>query len=183
MFCNSDHNFTKKKNFGLNKSFRYRIFDSTNILPMFFVMFNPQSSLPAFSSRILCQECEIKDADHYCKNDDCYFCAECSNHIHLERHMTDHEKIPVRKSQKPGKCYFDQDKDVEFFCRNCNLPICSYCKVIGSHSSIEANSHLFEDITSAFLRFSPESNEVIKFSEEKRKKAFENLVKIKNQVE
>jgi hypothetical protein len=191
MFCPADNNFTKQKNFGmgLNKSFRYRIFDSTNILPMFFVMFNPSNNLPSFSSKRICEECELKDADLYCTNDECYLCNECSSIIHGEasndksiKQIFDHVKIPVTR-MKPGKCYFDQDKDVEFFCKNCNIPICSYCKVIGSHSRNDAMNHQFEDITSAYMRFSPDSNEVIKICEDKKKKGSESLVKIKNLVE
>ena len=186
MFCQEEHNFTKHKNSGtgLNKSFRYRIFDSTNILPMFFVIFNPQSNQPAFSSRVICQECKTKDTDLYCKNCEVFLCNECSNHIHNNDEITtNHELKKIKKIQKPGKCYFDQERDVEFFCKNCNIPICSFCRVIGSHSKGEATLHQFEDINSAFIRFSPESNDVIKLCEEMKKKGYENLVKIKYQVE
>ena len=192
MFCPADNNYSKQKNFGigLNKSFRYRIFDSTNILPMYFVMFIPHDPLSSYSAKRICEECEVKDADLYCTNDECYLCNECSSIIHGEasndksiKQIFDHVKIPISSKIKPGKCFFDQEKDVEFFCKVCNLPICSYCKVVGSHSKGDAMNHPYEDIYTAYVKFNPESNEIIKLCEDKKKKGADSLVKIKNQVE
>lgn len=191
MFCPADNNFIKQKNFGmgLNKSYRYRIFDSTNVLPMFFVKFNPNNNLPLLSSKRKCEECEIKDADKYCVNDQCYLCTECSNIIHGDasndkaiKQIFDHTIHPVTKI-KPGKCFFDHDKDAEFFCKNCNLPICSYCKVMGSHSRNEALTHPLEEISLAYNRFSPDSNDVIKNVEDKKKIRTDLLTKIKSIIE
>jgi hypothetical protein len=192
MFCPADSMSSKsfKSGWGASKSFVYRIFDSTNVLPMYWVSFSPiDSSIPAFSAKYMCAECQEREADYFCHNCEEYMCAGCYDQMHGEslndknmKEVFSHKKEVLRSKIKTGKCVFDPDKDVEFYCLNCKLTICSYCKVIGSHSRGEASTHQLQDISIAYANLAPETLEAIKVSESCRKKATDTLKQVKDQM-
>jgi len=137
----------------------------------------------------MCGECQYKEADFYCYNCDDYICSACYDNIHGDssndkniKSIFDHEKEPLKSKIKTGKCVSCMDKEVEFYCNNCKITICSYCKVIGSHSKGEAALHVLEDISTAYKRLIPENLEIIKISENKKSLAQETLKSIKEQI-
>ena len=187
MFCPADNNFIKQKNFGmgLNKSYRYRIFDSKSALPIFFVKFNPTSNLYSQSSKRICEECEVKDVDKYCHNCRYYLCSECSSLIHGEvsndkefKSAISHNIDSNISKNKTGKCFYHPEKDAESYCRTCELPICSYCIVMGSHSKNEAAGHQIEEIQVVFKKA-----EEVEPTEGNRKKVSDSISKIKSHLE
>jgi len=192
MFCPADSmtNKNSRTGWGGSKSFLYRIFDSTNVLPMYWVTFSlGDSSIQALSTKHICGECGEKEADFYCNNCEEYICSSCFDLIHGEtngdknlKEIFSHSKEPLKTKIKTGKCVFDPDKDVEFYCQVCKLTICSYCKVIGSHSKGEAANHPLQDIAIAYGNLAPDTLEAIKLSEDRRKKALEFLKNAKEQI-
>lgn len=192
VFCptGSSYNKISKGGFGMTKSFRYRIFEATNVLPMYSVVFGPvDQNLVSYVSKRYCAECSEKDAEWYCINCEEYMCKECYNIIHGEKSadknyklIMDHKKEEVSKI-KTGRCVFDPDKEVEYYCNNCNLAICSYCRVIGSHSRGDALTHDLVDIGIALENGNPEKLDIIKSCEDKKKKGIEALSKVKIQIE
>ena len=46
------------------------------------------------------------------------------------------------------------------FCTVCNIPLCVYCKINGSHSKNESATHLVEKIEDAYKKTMIESKEV-----------------------
>jgi hypothetical protein len=190
LFCPADStgiNKSAKYGSGTSKSYRYRIFLSANVLPMHYVTFSlVDQNVSTYSSKRICAECSDRDAIWFCQNCEEYLCEECYNSIHGEtsndknlKHLFDHSKIHVSKIRN-GKCIFDPDKDVEFYCKQCNISICSYCKVIGTHSKGEAAFHVLEDISTTLQRLNPDTSKVIKLMEEKKKKGVDAFNKIKN---
>jgi hypothetical protein len=192
MFCPADSNTTKsaKTGWGSSKLFVYRIFDSTNVLPMYWVTFSPMDTTSYnMTSKHICAECETKEADWYCHNCEEFICGSCYDQIHGDstndknaKEIFSHKKEAVKSKIKPGKCVFDPDKDVEFYCNSCKLTICSYCKVIGSHSKGEAATHVLDNIVVAYNNLAPDKIEVIKIAEEKKKKALDYLKSLKDQI-
>ena len=188
LYYNADDQKNKQSNDARSKSFTYKIFDSTNVLPMYKAEFNNQTNSSSSTKR-LCEECDQKDAEVYCINCEVYLCKDDDDLIHGDssndktlKQIFDHKREKVDK-MKAGKCYFDLDKDVEFFCRTCNLPICAYCKVIGSHSKGNALDHVLEDIVNVHKMNDPQSNEVLINCDNRRKKSVECLLKIKTLTE
>lgn len=192
MFCPADSMSSRstKTGWGVTKSFTYRIFDSTNVLPMYWVSFSPMDlSSPLICAKHMCAECEVKEADYYCHNCEEYICTACFEQIHGEssndrnvKEIFAHRKEQLKSKIKTGKCIFDPDKDVEFYCTNCKLTICSYCKVIGSHSKGEAAMHQLEDIVVAYNKLAPDNIEAIKLADERKKKALDHLKTLKDQI-
>lgn len=106
-----------------------------------------------------CVECEQKEAEVYCENDDALLCQKCSDDIHIYDFNREHAIVPIKNGDqmflKTGKCIFDPEYDVEFYCKTCNLALCSYCKVLGSHSKGNASTHQLEEIADVFSKNSP----------------------------
>lgn len=156
---------------------------------MYIVMFSNQANFTNASTKRLCEECETKDAEVYCLNDEVYLCKECDAQIHGEavndktlKQIFDHKREPVDKI-KSGKCYYDPENDVEFYCKTCNMPICAYCKVIGTHSKGDALKHELIDIVKVYRDNDPMQNEVYKKCEKKKKESQDILQKIKTLTE
>jgi hypothetical protein len=192
LFCPSDANSNKstKMGWGITKSFRYRIYDSVNILPIYWVQFNHiDITSPVYSTKHMCGECQYKEADFYCYNCEDYICSPCYDNIHGDntndkniKNIFDHEKEPLKSKIKTGKCVSCLDKDVEFYCNNCKITICSYCRIIGSHSKGEAAFHVLEEIGTAYKRLIPDNLEIIKISENRKNQAQDTLKSIKEQI-
>ena len=49
-----------------------------------------------------------------------------------------------------GTCRVHSDKMVEFFCSECHVPVCVYCKMVGHHSSGENAKHKLISVTEAY---------------------------------
>lgn len=175
-----------------HKTIRYRIFDSVSVLPMFFVTFVPQAyHLNTYISKKLCEECSEKEADFYCVLCEANFCNECNSTVHhehsndkalkalYEKHLQ--QKIPISKVT-PGICDCNLDKEVEFFCHQCNITICSYCKLLGSHSRGEMSNHKLDDVQEHYLKQNPEKEDSMKLLNDKIKKGQETISKLKFQI-
>lgn len=53
-----------------------------------------------------------------------------------------------------------QDKMVEFFCSECHVPVCVYCKMVGHHSQGENAKHKLVSVTEAYEAVSKEIQQV-----------------------
>jgi hypothetical protein len=48
------------------------------------------------------------------------------------------------------QCGTHPDKNIEFFCPACNVPVCVHCKMIGHHSTGEASKHQLVGVNEAY---------------------------------
>lgn len=175
-----------------HKTIRYRIFDANNVLPMFYVEFVPQAyHLFTYISKKLCDECSEKEADFYCIYCEANFCTECNSNVHhehsndkalkalYEKHLN--SKIPVSKVTS-GICDCNMSKEVEFYCYDCNKTICSFCRLLGSHSKGEMVNHELVDVNEQYNKLNPEKEESMKHMNDKIKKGQETISKLKFQI-
>jgi hypothetical protein len=175
-----------------HKTIRYRIFDSVNVLPMFYVTFVPHAyHLNTYISKKVCEECSEKEADFYCPYCEANFCNECGSNVHhefsndksvkalYEKHLT--SKIPVSKVSA-GMCDCNMNKEAEFYCFECNTTICSYCRLLGSHSRGEMVNHELIDIQEHYNKLNPDKEDSMKHLNEKIKKGQETISKLKFQI-
>eukprot|EP00340_Litonotus_pictus_P011957 CAMPEP_0170537200 /NCGR_PEP_ID=MMETSP0209-20121228/102576_1 /TAXON_ID=665100 ORGANISM="Litonotus pictus, Strain P1" /NCGR_SAMPLE_ID=MMETSP0209 /ASSEMBLY_ACC=CAM_ASM_000301 /LENGTH=312 /DNA_ID=CAMNT_0010838659 /DNA_START=733 /DNA_END=1667 /DNA_ORIENTATION=- len=51
------------------------------------------------------------------------------------------------------------NKEVEYYCLDCNTTICSYCKLLGSHSRNEMANHELVDVHEQYIKLNPEKEE------------------------
>lgn len=86
------------------------------------------------------------DATSYCLNCETYFCEICSNSHKKTKIFKSHNIIGIeemkdedqihhlnRKSNPQNYCQTHQGKEIELFCDNCKIPICSLC--VDQHAS------------------------------------------------
>ena len=154
----------EKKNFTPLKCFRYRIFESEHVLPLYIVALKSKESSTEKSTRI-CYECNLLYAKYYCVNCDVELCEEDFNLIHNSDNKLNninHEKVKIEKN-KPGVCACDPSREVEYYCFTCNKSFCGFCKVIGTHSKGHMIiNHDIRDINEAWNYFNPDSHKLYK---------------------
>jgi hypothetical protein len=49
---------------------------------------------------------------------------------------------------------------IEFFCAQCHIPVCVYCKMVGNHANGEAAKHQLISVTEAYNTILLESQSV-----------------------
>jgi hypothetical protein len=188
VMCSSDSNVKKLK------PLQYKIFNSTNVLPIFCVYFSPRDASNYVSSKYLCVECHSV-AESYCINCEEYLCNDCFAKLHygdglnekMKQIFEKHKREEFKKPKiRPGKCAFGDDKDVEFYCLDCKQAICSYCCVVGSHSKGHAGSHKLEHISKVYNDLNPDnfpkSQESELNFEKKKTEGIEKLEKVKKTI-
>ena len=113
----------------------------------------------------------------YCRHEDANLCKKCDKELHNNKFLAKHKRVPLRCSNTQddpaatetesdssleifkSKCPFHSKMDVEFFCPDCDVPVCIYCKMVGSHSQGEANNHRLIGVRVAWKRAIDEASE------------------------
>lgn len=116
----------------------YIVRDPAQALPLYLVHFeydpedHEQLALP------ICDNCGIKAAIVYCEADAAGLCENCDLRIHAVNTIAQkHIRVPIneRPGSKLGRCPEHPDMEADEYCTECELPICSHCKTMGSHGS------------------------------------------------
>lgn len=176
-----------------SKKIRYRIFDNDNVIPLYLVEFIRLNLYTIKSNKVLCDECDNnKNADVYCK--DCFFnfCKDCFDNIHLAQvnekllykiNYKEHKSIKLSKKTNSGLCDCLKQKEVEYFCEECKVSLCSYCKIIGSHSKKEYSSHRLRGIDEVYHEKNIDNNDqIIKSINVKQSLAYDQMNLIKSKL-
>ncbi len=155
----NEFNWEDKKNSA--KNFVFRIFNTDDILPLYEVEFTKSGG--EYYNKYECQteSCEKKDAELFCINCNEYYCENCFK--------KKHEKIPhnffkLESKIKPGICNcrkVNENNNVAFYCLECKTAICSWCKVVGSHSKGKASTHTLENIYEYYKNIVPDGLELV----------------------
>jgi len=94
--------------------------------------------------KLICSDGE-NEATCYCLNCEAYYCESCSRPHQTVKILKNHQLIPIDKMENQNQinlitksnhqfyCQIHQQKELELFCEDCNLPICSLC--VDQHSS------------------------------------------------
>lgn len=100
----------------------------------------------------MCDSCEQSYATVYCHADNAHFCADCDTRLHMtNKVLQKHHRTPVGKgSDVLGQCRVHPGQMIEFFCTQCQQPVCVHCKMVGNHSSGEASRHKLVTVAEAF---------------------------------
>lgn len=126
------------------KEYVYVINDSTRILPIYEITFeyDPEFEKSARNKNV-CHKCLNEEAIMYCPSERAIFCSQCDELVHSDAFLKRHERKYFDKcgQKKFINCKEHITKTIEFYCTDCSMPICSYCKVNGSHSKGDFASH------------------------------------------
>lgn len=141
----------------------YVIFESAQALPCFVVQFELDPSREESLKSPLCDMCQESTAEVYCEADEACLCRDCDeeNHTRGNKLMQRHKRVGLQDRPKRfGYCTAHPDTQVDFYCTVCRLPLCSACKVMGSHSTPDTLSHVIIKVLDAYQRAHLEAREV-----------------------
>ena len=89
------------------------------------------------------EDCQ-KNGQFYCNECHEPMCEQCKDE-HLKSLENKHHETVLyryRKQQLPvEKCKFHPKRNVDMFCRECNIPLCSKCSTMKEH-----HTHIFDDL-------------------------------------
>jgi len=151
----------------------FRTFSSQSVTPLFLVTFN-RDGVEGGIKPLNCDMCDIKTAEVYCRHEDANLCKDCDKEVHSNKLLAKHKRVPLRCSNDAetlaaggdnnleifkSKCPFHSNMDVEFFCPECDVPVCIYCKMVGSHSTGAFNNHRLIGVRVAWKKAIDEASE------------------------
>ncbi|ELQ75180.1 putative E3 ubiquitin ligase [Trachipleistophora hominis] len=124
------------------KRFSYVIKDSERILPLYEVEFHFDKNLELQSKKSnMCERCQKREANMFCVAERASFCKECDQKLHYDfftrRHLR-HYFSKLGGSKKFFNCEEHPETVVDYFCKECKIPLCTQCRLKGSHPSDHA---------------------------------------------
>ncbi|ORD93910.1 TRI36 [Enterospora canceri] len=125
-------------------NFFYVINDKSKILPLYEVTFEYDAEFEKNArNKNICHKCQKQEAIVYCPSERASFCDECDQVVHADAFLKRHERKYFKTcgQSKFINCFDHATKTIEYYCIDCAEPICSYCKVTGSHSQPERAGH------------------------------------------
>ncbi|KAI8808863.1 hypothetical protein BJ742DRAFT_252934 [Cladochytrium replicatum] len=130
----------------------YYVKNSAQILPQYLVQyeFDPAKEMKA-RERAKCENCEQAEATVHCAADAAHLCNKCDTQLHSSKLASRHVRTPIGKGTDVfGFCRHHTDKLVEFFCSQCHIPVCVYCKMVGNHANGDSAKHQLVSVTEAY---------------------------------
>ncbi|ORX48180.1 hypothetical protein BCR36DRAFT_355124 [Piromyces finnis] len=161
----------------------YYITESAQILPQYLVYYKYDPAIEKKSrEKPICDNCEVAEAKVYCASDSANLCKECDLALHKSKLASRHIRTPIGKGGDIyGFCSQHKDKMIEFFCSQCHIPVCVYCKMVGHHSSGEAAKHKLVSVAEAYQTVCQESSIPDSILESRRTEIINQITLIKSQ--
>ncbi|OHT17648.1 B-box zinc finger family protein [Tritrichomonas foetus] len=98
-----------------------------------------------------CDLCGKEKATVWCVNDSAKLCAQCDTESHSAKITKNHRRIPLTEARAMIEfCPLHNDQRVEYYCPQCQCPVCFKCKMTGSHSKGNAATHPLIEIKQAY---------------------------------
>jgi hypothetical protein len=100
----------------------------------------------------ICDICRTNQAVIWCVNDSAKLCKDCDTESHKHNHiLAKHRRIPLSSARAIMEfCPEHSDSRIDYYCPQCQTPVCINCKMTGSHSKGEAATHSLISITEAY---------------------------------
>lgn len=130
----------------------YIVFNSAQIKTCEFIRFHGGESLEQLKEEgDICDQCGQAPATIWCENDNAKFCDNCDAEAHKSHIAARHRRMTLAEARALMEyCPFHKDTRVEYYCTECQMPVCIQCKMIGSHSKGPAASHPLIPIKQAY---------------------------------
>lgn len=83
----------------------------------------------------LCKRCQKNEANMFCVAERASFCKDCDHKLHYDfftrRHLR-HYFSKLGGSKKFFNCKDHPEIVVDYFCKECNIPLCTQCRPLRS---------------------------------------------------
>ncbi|KAI9173328.1 hypothetical protein H9P43_007459 [Blastocladiella emersonii ATCC 22665] len=138
----------------------YFLTNAAQVLPMYLVQYeyDPEKERK-LHEKPSCDNCETALAEFYCAADSANLCKSCDHQLHSANKLVSrHVRTPIGKGADVfGHCRHHPEKLIEFFCSQCHVPVCVYCKMVGHHAAGEAAKHKLVSVGEAYTTVMAES--------------------------
>ena len=137
----------------LSSKSEYVVFNSGQLRPCNLVKFAGGENLAtARDSDDTCDLCQTQKATIWCVNDCAKLCPECDESSHSgNKILQRHRRVNLADARALMEfCPVHKDENVEYYCPQCQEPVCLKCKMTGTHSRGEAASHVLLPIKQAY---------------------------------
>ncbi|KAJ3207583.1 hypothetical protein HDU67_007374 [Dinochytrium kinnereticum] len=129
----------------------YLIKNPAQIVPQYLILYEYDEAKERQSrERAKCENCEIEVATVFCASDAAKLCNKCDTQIHSSKLAARHIRTPLGKGNDFGSCRHHPDKEIQFFCSQCHIPVCVFCKMVGNHANGEAAKHQLVSVVEAY---------------------------------
>ncbi|EAY18639.1 B-box zinc finger family protein [Trichomonas vaginalis G3] len=130
----------------------YVVFNSAQIKTCEYIRFPGGASLEQLKEEgDICDQCGVAPATIWCENDNAKFCDKCDAEAHQSHIAARHRRMTLAEARALMEyCPFHKDTRVEYYCTECQMPVCIQCKMVGSHSKGQAASHPLIPIKQAY---------------------------------
>lgn len=119
------------------RKFSYVIKDHDRILPLYELTFKFDINFELKSRKgNICERCERNDATMFCVAERAAFCEQCDKKIHFDsftKRHTRHYYSNLGKKHKFFHCLEHPTIIVDYFCEDCEVPLCTECRLNGGH--------------------------------------------------
>jgi hypothetical protein len=151
----------------IEKDYQHHYFlkDACQILPRYLITFEFDAKKESKSRESAkCDNCEKAKATLYCSADVANLCSACDTVLHSSKLSSRHVRTPIGKGHDVfGYCRHHPEKLIEFFCSQCHIPVCVFCKMVGNHSNGETSKHQLISVNEAYQSVLLESQSVRSF--------------------
>ncbi|PFH32742.1 zinc finger protein [Besnoitia besnoiti] len=115
----------------------YVVYDSSQVLPKFFLLFEMDPALEELFAVPLCDNCQDNPACIWCPADIARLCTSCDELIHKQNKLVSrHIRVPLNEMPRPfGTCKLHPGELYELFCSICHVPVCRLCRGNHLHSA------------------------------------------------
>ncbi|OAG29351.1 hypothetical protein NEDG_01424 [Nematocida displodere] len=124
--------------------YSYIVPDSSRVLVLAEVEFTYDKELEErCKNSDTCEFCNAKPAVSFCLAERASFCGDCDNLFHANQFTQRHDRYYFNEV---GKKKFLHCKDhtstvIDYYCTSCNIPICTQCRIFGTHSESPNSKH------------------------------------------
>ncbi|CDJ41324.1 B-box zinc finger family protein, related [Eimeria tenella] len=120
----------------------YVVYDSSQVLPVYLVLFEVDSTEPELFAVPLCEACQDFPASIWCPADTAKLCEACDGRLHSHNKLVSrHIRVPLNEMPKPsGRCKQHTEEAYESFCTMCHAPVCRLCRPNHIHADVTGGS-------------------------------------------
>lgn len=124
--------------------YSYVIPENNRVFVMAEVEFTYDTELEKkYKNSDVCECCKNKPSTSFCFAERAAFCSDCDQVFHANMFSQRHSRYYFEEVGKKKfiNCREHQSNVVDYFCKDCKVPICTKCRMFGSHSYGPSVSH------------------------------------------
>lgn len=133
--------FEKTQDFS---DYSYILSDPSRVLPLSEVFFTYDKELEERNKNSnICEFCKECPSVSFCLAERASFCEKCDGIFHANEFTQRHQRYYFDQVGKKKflHCTAHPSSVIDYFCLDCNVPLCTQCRIMGSHAASPKNAH------------------------------------------